>query len=88
MAKHKPRQALAIGARLSPQTDSPGLPSVAFVDLENVAAMVVAKHAERRLSGGASGHIVIKDGVVSVFAADATTTVRVAGGAMAITTND
>ena len=62
--------------------------SRAIMELEREAARIVAEDAEKRQNGGASGRIVISDGLLTVFVKDAHTTVRVAGGAVAITTNE
>jgi hypothetical protein len=56
--------------------------------LEEEAARIVAEDAERRLNGGTSLHIVGSGGVLSGFIKDAHTTVRFAGGAVAVTTHD
>jgi len=88
MANHKQRQALAATARLSSQIGLPGSPGRALMALEEEAARTAAEDAERRLNGGASLHIVGSGGVLSWFIKDAHTTVRFAGGAVAVTTHD
>jgi hypothetical protein len=90
MAKYKQRQALAVSARLSPQV-IPGYSAGAIAGLEQEAARIVAAEAERRDAGSgckASGHIVIDGGHLSGFVKDAHTTVRFAGGSVAVTTHD
>lgn len=85
MANGKQRQALA--TRLSPQTAVPGFPGRAVAALEEEAARIMAEDVDKRANGGISGHIVIADHVLSGFVKDEHTTVRFAGGAVAVTTH-
>jgi hypothetical protein len=87
MAKYKQRQALAVSARLSTQV-LPGYPDVAIAALEAEAARIVNDDAEKRSNGGTSANIVIDAGRLSGFVKDAHTTVRFAGGSVAVTTHD
>lgn len=92
MANSKQRQALATTSRLTPQVDlaknHAGFPSRAVAALEEEAARIVAEDAEKRLNGGTSLHIVGSGGVLSGFIKDANTTVRFAGGSVAVTTHE
>ena len=88
MAKHKQRQALATTARLSSQIALPGFSDRAVIALEEEAARIVAEDAEKRLNGGTSLHLVGSGGHISGFIKDRFTTVRFAGGAVAVTTHD
>jgi hypothetical protein len=87
MAKGKQRQALAASAMLSsPRAEFPGR---AIMALEEEAARVMADYADKRLKGGAGGHIVLTaGGVLSGFFRDGRTTVQFEGGAVAVTTHD
>jgi hypothetical protein len=88
MAKHHQRQALAVSSRLSP-TVLPGYTAGDIASLEANAAKIMADHEGRISNGqGASGHIVIDSGKLSGFVRDAHTTVRFAGGSVAVTTHD
>ena len=88
MSKHQQRQALAVSSRLSPVL--PGYSAGAIATLEDEAARIVAQESEHRnaTGTGASGHIVIDSGRLSGFVKDAHTTVRFAGGSVAVTTHD
>jgi hypothetical protein len=88
MANGKQRQALAISARLSPHGNLPGIPGGSFAALENEAKRMAESDAETRAASGTSGHIVIDAGRLSGFVKDAHTTVRFAGGSVAVTTHD
>jgi hypothetical protein len=88
MAKHHQRQALAVSSRLSSQIALPGIPGRAVEALESEAARIVAEDAASRASSGTSGHIVIEGGRLSGFVCDDHTTVRFAGGSVAVTTHD
>lgn len=88
MANGKQRQALAVSARLSSYGGLPGIPGGAFATLEEEAARIVATNAETRANSGTSGHIVIDSGRLSGFVKDEHTTVRFAGGSVAVTTHD
>jgi hypothetical protein len=89
MEKHKQRQALAVSARLSTQVVSlPGFPGHAALALEEEAAKVFAASEEKRMNGGASGHIVLSNGRVSGYLKDGQTLVQFAGGQAAFTTHD
>jgi hypothetical protein len=72
--------------RLSAQVAMPGGHAVAALEAE--AARIVAEDAERRTNGGTSLHIVGQDGVLSGFVKDAHTTIRFAGGNVAVTSHD
>jgi hypothetical protein len=86
MANGKQRQALAVSARLSNHV-IPGYPAGAITALEKEASRIAAHEAEKRLNGGTSGHIVIDSGRLSGFVKDEHTTVRFAGGSVAVTTH-
>jgi hypothetical protein len=86
MSNTKQRQALAVSARLSTQIALPGNHAVEALEAE--AARIVTEDAERRTNGGTSLHIVGQGGVLSGFVRDAHTTVRFAGGSVAVTTHD
>lgn len=92
MANGKQRQALAVSARLSnsisPQGPKQRYPAISIAGIEEEAARIVANDAERRNHSAASGHIVIDGGHLSGFVKDAHTTVRFAGGSVAVTTHD
>lgn len=77
MAHTKQRQALAVSSRLSP-----------VAALEQEAAKIFAASEEKRMNGGASGHIVIDGGVLKGFVKDAHTMVQFTGGSVAVTTHD
>ena len=85
MGKGKERQALAISARHAPIALFQGK---AIAAMEAEAARIVAEDAEKRLNGGTSLHLVGSGGHLSGFNKDAHTTVRFAGGAVAVTTHD
>jgi hypothetical protein len=87
MAQRKERQALAVSSRLSTPA-LPGYTAGEIADLEAEAAKIIAGGVERRKSSGSSGHIVIDRGMLSGFVRDAHTTVRFAGGSVAVTTHD
>jgi hypothetical protein len=87
MSKYKQRQALATTSRLS-SVALPGYSGGEIASLEAEAAKVMAADAAARTNGGASGHIVIDRGQLSGLIRDAHTTVRFAGGAVAVTTHD
>jgi hypothetical protein len=87
MSKYKQRQALATTSRLAPQV-LPGYSIGEIASLEAEAAKVMTTDAAARSNGGASGHIVIDAGRLSGLIRDAHTTVRFAGGAVAVTTRD
>lgn len=94
MANGKQRQALAISARLSTgvipgygSSEVEGI-SASMAALEREAAKFYAAGEAGRMNGGASGHIVIDAGRLSGFVKDAHTTVRFAGGSVAVTTHD
>lgn len=88
MANGKQRQALAVSSRLSTQISLPGIQGVASLELEREAARIVGEEAGKRAGAGTSGHIVIDAGRLSGFVKDAHTTVRFAGGSVAVTTHD
>lgn len=87
MSKDKQRQALAVSARLSHQV-LPGYTAGEIAALEKEAARIVAGDATKRENSGAGGHIVIDAGRLSGFVKDDHTTVRFAGGSVAVTTHD
>jgi hypothetical protein len=88
MANGKQRQALSVAARLSTPV-VPGYPKGAIDALETEAAKIVADDAERRRGvTRTDGHFVIDNGRLSGFVRDDHTTVRFAGGAVAVTTHD
>jgi hypothetical protein len=79
------RQALAVAARL------PALPAFqdrAVAALEDEAVRIAAEDTERRRNGGTSFHLVGSGGHLSGFIKDKHTTVRFAGGTVAVTTHD
>jgi hypothetical protein len=82
----KTRQALAVNARLSTQVALPGGHAVEALEAE--AARIVAEDAERRTNGGTSLHLVASEGRISGFVKDAHTTIRFAGGNVAVTSHD
>jgi hypothetical protein len=88
MANGKQRQALAVSSRLSTQVAIPGVPGGSVAELEEEAARIVAVEGGKRHEAGTSGHIVIDSGRLSGFVKDAHTTVRFAGGSVAVTTHD
>jgi hypothetical protein len=85
MAKRKERQALAISARLAPQASIAEFRGNSMASLEAEMARVMAEDAERRANGGASFHLIMKDGKLSGFVKDETSLVRFADGAAAVT---
>lgn len=86
MTNREQRQALAVGARHSSLIAS-GFPGGTVLALEQEAARIVAEDDTKRANGGTSGHIVVSDGILSGFVKDAHTTVRFAGGTVAVTTH-
>jgi hypothetical protein len=75
---------------------TPGIPGGGISALESEAARVVAEDVSKRAGNGsagasgilASGHVVIDGGRLSGLIRDAHTTVRFAGGSIAVTTHE
>lgn len=88
MAKSKERQALAIREAAARAIAVPCILDGAFMALQAEAARIFAGGEDKRMNGGASGHIVLKDGKVSGYVKDRHTTFQFAGGAVAVTTHD
>lgn len=91
MPIHSKRQALAVAARISslPQQTLPGNSAGEVADLEKEAARIVADDAALRAAGNlVHGHVVIDGGRLSGLIRDAHTTVRFAGGSIAVTTHE
>jgi hypothetical protein len=85
MAKRKERQALALSARLAPQASIAEFRGNSMASLEAEMAMVMAADAERRANGGASFHLIMRNGKLSGFVKDETALVRFADGAASVT---
>ena len=90
MAKGKERQALAIrdAAERAGKVNVPCILDRAFGALQAEATRIFEEREEQRMNGGASAHIVVKNGKISGYAKDAHTTFQFAGGAVAVTTHD
>ncbi len=90
MAKGKERQALVIrdAAERASKVNVPCILDRAFGALQAEATRIFEEREDKRMNGGASGHIVLKDGKVSGYVKDRHTTFQFAGGAVAVTTHD
>jgi hypothetical protein len=87
MSKAKPRQALALSARLS-RPSALALPGstageIASLEAETVRVM---READAATNGSATAHIVVDAGRVSGYVHDGHTLVRFGEGAVAVTT--
>lgn len=90
MAHRKTIQALAIrdAAARAGNISVPCIMDGAFGSLQAEAARIFAGSEDKRMNGGASGHIVLKDGKMSGYVKTADTLVQFADGAVAVTTHD
>jgi len=96
MPKQRQRQALALSARHQEVASHAkggsqlalGVPGGAIADLEAEASRIVAEDITKRAGAGTSGHIVVDGGRLSGLIRDAHTTVRFAGGSVAVTTHE
>jgi hypothetical protein len=90
MAKGKERQALAIrdAVERASKVNVPCILDGANRALQVEAARIFAEREDKRMNGGASGHIVLTNGKISGFVKDRDTLVQFAGGAVAVTTHD
>jgi hypothetical protein len=56
--------------------------------LQTEATRIFAESEDKRMNGGASGHIILTNGKVSRYVKDRDTLVQFAGGAVAVTTHE
>jgi hypothetical protein len=90
MGKSKEIQALAIrgAAEKASKVNVPCIMDRANSLLQAEASRIFSESEEKRVNGGASGHIILTNGKVSGYVKDRDTLVQFAGGAVAVTTHN